>query len=126
MSITLNGTTGISTPDITSTTAPSLVGTNFTSLPSASLTGALPAIDGSALTGVGASTATGAVGTYMYARFSTVTSYQPSDTTSGSNLLPSSCNGDDGSTYSMSGTWRAMGAGYNSSAQNASLWVRTA
>ena len=52
MSITLNGTTGISTPDITSTTAPSLVGTNFTSLPSASLTGALPAIDGSALTGV--------------------------------------------------------------------------
>ena len=54
MSITLNGTTGISTPDITSTTAPSLVGTNFTSLPSASLTGALPAIDGSALTGLSA------------------------------------------------------------------------
>ena len=53
MAITLNGTTGISTPNITSTTAPSLVGTNFTSLPSASLTGALPAIDGSALTGVG-------------------------------------------------------------------------
>ena len=52
MSITLNGTTGISTPDITSTTAPSLVGTNFTSLPSANLTGALPAIDGSSLTGM--------------------------------------------------------------------------
>ena len=70
------------------------------------------------------STTAGAVGTYMYARYSTVTTYQPSDTTAGSNLLPSSCNGDNGSTYSMSGTWRAMGAGYNSSAQNASSWVR--
>ena len=88
MSITLSGTTGINTPDITSTAAPSLVGTNFTSLPSASLTGALPsisgssltsltsanltgalpAIDGSALTGVGPSTTLGAVGTYVWGR----------------------------------------------------------
>ena len=52
MSITLNGTTGITTPDIDSTAAPDLVGTNFTSLPSAQLTGALPAIDGSSLTGI--------------------------------------------------------------------------
>ena len=59
MSITLNGTTGISTPDITSTTAPSLVGTNFTSLPSASLTGALPAISGSALTSLTSANLTG-------------------------------------------------------------------
>ena len=61
MSITLNGTTGISTPDITSTTAPSLVGTNFTSLPSASLTGALPAISGSALTSLTSANLTGAL-----------------------------------------------------------------
>ena len=61
MSITLNGTTGISTPDITSTTAPSLVGTNFTSLPSASLTGALPAIDGSSLTSLTSASLTGAL-----------------------------------------------------------------
>ena len=61
MSITLNGTTGISTPDITSTTAPSLVGTNFTSLPSASLTGALPAISGSSLTSLTSANLTGAL-----------------------------------------------------------------
>tara|TARA_R110000765_G_scaffold47866_2_gene98184 strand:- start:2314 stop:2979 length:666 start_codon:yes stop_codon:yes gene_type:complete len=52
MSIVLNGSTGITTPDIDSTAAPDLVGTNFTSLPSAQLTGALPALDGSALTGL--------------------------------------------------------------------------
>ena len=61
MSITLNGTTGISTPDITSTTAPSLVGTNFTSLPSASLTGALPVINGSNLTNLTSANLTGAL-----------------------------------------------------------------
>ena len=86
MTITLNGSTGITTPDIDSVAAPDLVGTNFTSLPSgqlvgnlpalngssltsltsANLTGALPAIDGSALTGVGASTTAGAVGTYAW------------------------------------------------------------
>lgn len=33
MAITLDGSTGIVTPDITSTAAPALVGTNFTSLP---------------------------------------------------------------------------------------------
>jgi len=58
MAITLDGSTGIGTPDITSTAAPALVGTNFTSLPSAQLTGALPAISGAALTGI--------VGTTIY------------------------------------------------------------
>jgi len=52
MAITLNGSTGIGTPDITSTAAPALVGTNFTSLQSSQLTGALPAISGAALTGI--------------------------------------------------------------------------
>jgi len=52
MAITLDGSTGIGTPDITSTAAPALVGTNFTSLPSAQLTGALPAISGASLTGI--------------------------------------------------------------------------
>ena len=61
MSITLNGTTGITTPDIDSTAAPDLVGTNFTSLPSAQLTGALPAIDGSSLTSLPSAQLTGAL-----------------------------------------------------------------
>jgi len=52
MAITLDGSTGIGTPDITSTAAPALVGTNFTSLQSSQLTGALPAISGAALTGI--------------------------------------------------------------------------
>ena len=58
MSITLNGTTGITTPDLTSA-APMDVGgsavlTAASSLAAANLTGALPAIDGSALTGLSA------------------------------------------------------------------------
>jgi len=52
MAITLDGSTGIGTPDITSTAAPALVGTNFTNLQSSQLTGALPAISGAALTGI--------------------------------------------------------------------------
>jgi phage-related tail fiber protein len=71
MSITLNGTTGITTPDIDSAAAPDFDGSNITgiataaqgalastaiqpstSLTAANLTGALPAIDGSALTGI--------------------------------------------------------------------------
>jgi len=52
MAITLDGSTGIGTPDITSTAAPALVGTNFTNLQSSQLTGAIPAISGAALTGI--------------------------------------------------------------------------
>jgi hypothetical protein len=59
MTITLNGTTGIITPDIDSLAAPDLVGTNFTSLPSGQLVGALPAIDGSSLTSLSSSNLTG-------------------------------------------------------------------
>ena len=47
MTITLNGTTGVTTPAISGD------GSALTTLTSANLTGALPAIDGSALTGVG-------------------------------------------------------------------------
>jgi hypothetical protein len=61
MAITLNGTTGITTPDLTSAapmdvggsavlTAASDVLTSVSSLAAANLTGALPAIDGAALT----------------------------------------------------------------------------
>ena len=79
MAIVLNGTTGITTPDIDSTAAPDLDGSNITgvataaqgtladsaiqpgdSLASANLTGALPALDGSALTGISA----GGLGTW--------------------------------------------------------------
>ena len=57
MTITLNGTTGITTPDLTSA-APMDVGgsavlTAASSLAAANLTGSLPAISGSALTNVG-------------------------------------------------------------------------
>mgnify|MGYP003668857400 CR=1 FL=1 len=61
MTITLNGTTGIITPDIDSVAAPDLVGTNFTSLPSGQLVGALPAINGSNLTSLSAPNLTGAL-----------------------------------------------------------------
>ena len=63
MTITLNGSTGITTPDIDIAAGldasdltgalPAISGSALTSLTSANLTGALPAIDGSALTGVG-------------------------------------------------------------------------
>ena len=106
MSITLNGTTGITTPDLTSaapmdiggsavlTAASSLAAANLTgslpaidgsavtSLTSANLTGALPAIDGSALSGVGASTTAGAVGTYTHGRPGNNTHFAFGDTSS--------------------------------------------
>ena len=114
MAITLNGTTGISTPNITSTTAPSLVGTNFTSLPSASLTGALPAIDGSALTGVAVSTTAGAVGTYALLRnVSSTSNFTIGSTKAGSSLVYANTyqnGGNYGSgNTSPSGTWQIMG-----------------
>ena len=112
MAITLDGTTGITTPDLTSaapmdvggsavlTAASSLAAANLTgslpaidgsavtSLTSANLTGALPSIDGSALTGVG-STTFGDVGTYVTAmrNFPINTSYAGGTTVAGSNLL---------------------------------------
>jgi len=52
MAIILNGTTGITTPDIDSTAAPDFNGTNITNIPAAQLTGALPAISGASLTGI--------------------------------------------------------------------------
>ena len=62
MSIVLNGSTGITTPDIDSTAGfdapdltgalPAIDGSALTALTAANLTGALPAIDGAALTGI--------------------------------------------------------------------------
>ena len=60
MAIILNGSTGITTPDIDSTAAPdfngsnitNITGTNITNIPAAQLTGALPAISGASLTGI--------------------------------------------------------------------------
>ena len=65
MAITLNGTTGITTPDLTSA-APMDVGgsavlTAASSLAAANLTGALPAISGAALTSLSAPNLTGAL-----------------------------------------------------------------
>ena len=133
MSITLSGTTGINTPDITSTAAPSLVGTNFTDLPSdsltgalpaidgssltslnsASLSGALPAIDGSALTGV-VSTTAGAVGTYALLRNTSSTSNFTIGSTKAGSLLDYANTYQNGGNYgsgttSPSGTWQIMG-----------------
>jgi hypothetical protein len=83
MSITLNGTTGITTPDLTSAapmdvggsavlTAASDVLTSVSSLASANLTGALPAISGAALTGLPAP----AAGTALFsAKFSNTAWY---------------------------------------------------
>lgn len=111
MSIILNGTTGITTPDLTSTddiTANSAtVLTNASSIPAANLTGSLPAIDGSALTGIaggvtslngetGAITNTGtnAIGSYFaggtterYNYYNSTTQYNPGGTVAGSSLL---------------------------------------
>ena len=72
MSITLNGTTGITTPDLTSAapmdvggsavlTAASDVLTSVSSLAAANLTGSLPAIDGSAVTSLTSANLTGAL-----------------------------------------------------------------
>ena len=61
MTITLNGSTGITTPDIDSLAAPDLVGTNFTSLPSGQLVGNLPALNGSSLTSLTSANLTGAL-----------------------------------------------------------------
>lgn len=62
MTITLNGSTGITTPDIDIAAGldasdltgalPAIDGSALTALSSANLTGALPAIDGSSLTGI--------------------------------------------------------------------------
>jgi hypothetical protein len=104
MSIVLNGTTGITTPDLTSTddiTAnSSTVLTNASSIPAANLTGSLPAIDGSALTGIaggvtslngqtGAITNTSlyAIGSYVMGRvLSPSTNYAANATLAGSGL----------------------------------------
>jgi hypothetical protein len=118
MTIILNGTTGITTPDIDSTggldaadltgALPAIDGSALTgvataaqgalaatalqaasSLNSANLTGALPAIDGSALTGVGGSTTYGAVGTYLWAnRGSSTSTISSNSTYAGSGLYP--------------------------------------
>jgi len=143
MAITLDGSTGIGTPDITSTAAPALVGTNFTSLQSSQLTGALPAIDGSALTGISttpttsqvatatAGIAVGIVGSYAFLMeygtnfpFRTVGS-----TLAGSGLYYAAATGNPnfpGSGFA-SGTWRLMGsysASVTSNDYPASLWLR--
>ena len=146
MSITLSGTTGINTPDITSTAAPSLVGTNFTSLPSASLTGALPAVDGSALTGVVTSTTFDAVGTYVWGRRAGSASDQvqfvAGTTYAGTTLYPAGLSGNvaaaalywlstgtmyggDSTSAALSGTWRAMGTTHAVERENPeTLFVR--
>ena len=96
MSIILNGTTGITTPDLTSTddiTANSAtVLTNTSNIPAANLTGSLPAIDGSALTGVGGvaslngetgaitNTSLDAIGSYLWGRPASTTAYAPGST----------------------------------------------
>ena len=139
MTITLNGTTGITTPASTVggsavlTTASSLASANLTGalpaidgsaltdLTSANLTGALPAIDGSALTGVGGSTDYGAVGTYVFGYIGN-TSIVQNSTYAGSVLFPAgvwnpnvSLADDAEAAYltrgatALSGTWRAMG-----------------
>ena len=77
MSITLNGTTGITTPDLTSA-APMDVGgsavlTAASSLAAANLTGALPAISGAALTGIATGMVYDFLGTIASASGSSIT-----------------------------------------------------
>jgi hypothetical protein len=140
MTIILNGTTGITTPDIDSTggldaadltgALPAIDGSALTgvataaqgalaatalqaasSLNSANLTGALPAIDGSALTGVGGSTTYGDVGTYVYAySLSYTTARVAGSTYAGSGLKPA------GTFFLNSGSGNMIGVATTTSA----------
>ena len=152
MSIVLNGTTGITTPDIDSAggldaadltgTLPALDGSNLTGVATAAQ-GALAAAalqpdgDGSGLTGVGTSTAFGAVGTYTWGRPPNNTDYTEGDVV-GSLRTIGQANNDknpyhDAATWdfavvgtNMAGSWRAMARiGKNASNQAwTGLWVR--
>ena len=145
MTITLNGTTGITTPDLTSTddiTANSAtVLTSASNIPAANITGSLPAVDGSALTGVGTSTDYGAVGTYVNCFISgNVTT----DSTYAGSLLSRYLNGGltvfNGPTgtsaqnyltagytaqsLGLSGTWRALSTSNQGDPGSRALFVR--
>ncbi len=132
MTITLDGTTGVTAPALTGSidasnltgVLPAIDGSALTSLAAGNLTGVLPAIDGSALTGIAPTTAdvltatagatVGAVGTYVLAKYASDTTAAAGSTHAGSNLQPVSLSHI--STYTatpngsaLSGTWRAMG-----------------
>ena len=147
MSITLNGTTGISSTggiaaaDLTGT-LPALDGAALTSLTSANLTGALPAIDGSALTGISttpttaqvltatAGAATGAVGTYAFLRTTGNQITVAGTSYAGSSLIYGGVHVNGASVYhsapggGVSGTWRAMGQENYSSRITMSVFLR--
>ena len=145
MTIILNGTPGITTPDLTSTddiTAnSSTVLTSASSIPAANLTGSLPAIDGSALTGVGGSTDYGAVGTHVVG-LTTGTSVTAGTTIAGSSLYAcatsTACSLNASSfplsnlspavNLGLSGTWRTLTnsgrGGFGTAFYMANLWVR--
>ena len=114
MSITLNGSTGVTAAEFDG------------ALDASNLTGTLPAIDGSALTGIDTTTAqvgtatsglaAGAVGSYIMARqISNGVTYILGSTASGSVLYPANTyqsgasSGYDSRYGSLSGTWRCMG-----------------
>ena len=130
MSIELNGTTGITSPNLTGD------GSGLTSLTSANLTGALPAIDGSALTGVGASTTVGTVGTYALLRepINNATVVGPGGTKAGSSLVYSGLKTYNAASALVTGatsplgTWQIMGTYSTAAADNdypMSVWLRT-
>lgn len=145
MAITLDGTTGITTPDLTSTddiTANSAtVLTSASNIPAANITGSLPAIDGSALTGVGGSTDYGAVGTHVIA-LTSGTSATAGTTIAGSSLYTVSIstasslnmagvpltNPSPAVSLGLSGTWRTLTnssrGGFGTAFYMSNLWVR--
>jgi hypothetical protein len=144
MSIILNGTTGITTPDLTSTddiTANSAtVLTSASSIPAANLTGSLPAIDGSALTGVGGvASLNGQTGAITNTDYNVIGSWvgsakrvnQAVNTTAAGSTLTYAYWSGSSWTYpslGLSGTWRFVGgvrhASANSDASLSTIWVR--
>jgi hypothetical protein len=151
MSIILNGTTGITTPDLTSTddiTANSAtVLTSASNIPAANITGSLPAIDGSALTGVGGvaslngetgaitNTSLDAIGSYLWGRPANLTAYAPGSTASNvrsvsigyiyTGFYQSSGWEQVLSTRLAPGTWRCITGSVNDNGRyTVALWVR--
>lgn len=100
MAITLNGSTGISTPDIDSAAAPAFVGTNLTSIPSGELVGVISDTVGSISgTTPALDPASGGIQTWTLSGAST-----PTDSLSSGESMTLMI--DDGTAYGI--TWPTM------------------
>ena len=131
MTITLNGTTGVTAAEFDGTVdasnltgaLPAIDGSALTDLNAAELVGALPAIDGSALTGIDTSPPTtyGAVGTYLFANRGSAGATIPTvgATYSGTGLYAT---GVQSFVYGSGGVSTYVAAGLNPAAVGAGTW----